>query len=316
MSDFAVLGAGDTVAGYTIDALLGSGSSAEVYRAHRDGAADPVALKVLHTGPNDRQRVRERFDREFTIASRLRHPHIVKMYARGEMDPPQVDDRHSAASVLWMAMEYIGGVSAADLIAHRPAEPDITMIAQIGAQIADALDFAHAREVLHRDVKPANIMVTMPSDDVHAVLTDFGIAQLLDDARPLARNGRVQGSIAYASPELLTAQRLSPATDQYALAASLFELLTGDPPFRRATAFAITHAHLHDPVPPLTRARPWLPSALNSVFAKALAKDPRTRYETCSAFTDIVTRALRDIPVPAAPRTRRWPWVRSALHDM
>ncbi|NDZ97524.1 serine/threonine protein kinase [Streptomyces sp. SID6673] len=311
-----MLGAGDTVAGYTIDALLGSGSSAEVYRAHRDGAADPVALKVLHTGPNDRQRVRERFDREFTIASRLQHPHIVKMYARGEMDPPQVDDRHSAASVLWMAMEHIGGVSAADLIAHRPAEPDITMIAQIGAQIADALDFAHAREVLHRDVKPANIMVTMPSDDVHAVLTDFGIAQLLDDARPLARNGRVQGSIAYASPELLTAQRLSPATDQYALAASLFELLTGDPPFRRATAFAITHAHLHDPVPPLTRARPWLPSALNSVFAKALAKDPRTRYETCGAFTDIVTRALRDIPVPAAPRTRRWPWVRSALHDM
>ncbi|WAC58044.1 serine/threonine-protein kinase [Gordonia sp. SL306] len=306
-----MLEAGDMVAGYTIDALLGSGSSAEVYRAHRDGAADPVALKVLHTGPNDRQRVRERFDREFTIASRLQHPHIVKMYARGEMDPPPIGDKHTAASVLWMAMEYIGGMTAADLIAHRPAEPDITMIAQVGAQIADALDFAHAREVLHRDVKPANIMVTTPSDDVHAVLTDFGIAQLLDDARPLARNGRVQGSIAYASPELLTAQRLSPATDQYALAASLFELLTGDPPFQRATAFAITHAHLHDPVPPLTRARPWLPSALNSVFAKALAKDPRTRYETCRAFTDIVTRALRDIPVPAGAPQRRWPWRRT-----
>ncbi|MGC4961308.1 serine/threonine-protein kinase [Gordonia sp. DT101] len=311
MSDFTVLGAGDLVAGYTIDALLGSGSSAEVYRAHRDGDTDPVALKVLHTGPNDRQRVRERFDREFTIASRLQHAHIVKMYARGEMDPLPVDDKHTAPGVLWMAMEYIGGVSAGDLIAHRPAEPDITTIAKIGAQIAEALDFAHAREVLHRDVKPANIMVSAPSDDVHAVLTDFGIAQLLDDARPLARNGRVQGSIAYASPELLTAQRLSPATDQYALAASLFELLTGDPPFQRATAFAITHAHLHDPVPPLTRARPWLPSALNSVFTKALAKDPCKRYESCSEFTDIVKRALRDIPVPAGAPQRRWPWRRT-----
>nr|WP_202422746.1 serine/threonine-protein kinase [Gordonia sp. SID5947] len=303
------------MAGYTIDALLGSGSSAEVYRAHRGSGTDPIALKVLHTRPSDRQRVRERFDREFTIASRLPHPNIVRMYARGEIDSTTGIETSSCVTVLWTAMQFVEGMPATELIVHRPAEPDITAITQIGGQIADALDFAHAMEVLHRDVKPANIMVSRPSGRVHAVLTDFGIAQLLDDARPLARNGRVQGSIAYAAPELLTAQRLSPATDLYALAASLFELLTGDPPFKRATAFAVTYAHLHDPIPRLTSARPWLPSALNSVFAKALAKDPQDRYETCTQFTDIVARALRDVPVPESPRRRRWPWSRNAVAD-
>ncbi|WP_124711483.1 serine/threonine-protein kinase [Gordonia insulae] len=312
-----MFGAGDVVAGYTIDQYLGSGSSAEVYRVHHDDGPDPVALKVLHTRSSDQERVRERFAREFTIASMLHHPHIVGTYARGEIDPADLGyQNRSGATVLWMAMEYVDGMSAAGLIPARTAEPDTTVVAAIGSQIAGALDYAHSCEVLHRDVKPANIMVSAGPDHTRAVLTDFGIAQLLDDARPLARNGRVQGSIAYAAPELLTAQRLTPATDLYALAAGMFELLTGDPPYPRATAFAITYAHLHDPVPSLTRARPWLPSALNSVFTKALAKNPADRYETCSEFTDIVERALRGVPVPEAPRPRRRLWRRQRIAGM
>ncbi|ROZ86298.1 serine/threonine-protein kinase [Gordonia sp. OPL2] len=301
-----MFGAGEVVAGYTIDEFLGSGSSAEVYRVHRDSSDDPIALKVLHTRPNDRQRVRERFEREFSIAARLHHRHIVGMYARGEIDADTVGrENRSDATVLWMAMEFIAGTSAMELIPERGAEPDTATVVEIGGQIAAALDYAHSCDVLHRDVKPANIMVGRNGIGSRSVLTDFGIAQLLDDARPLARNGRVQGSIAYAAPELLTAQRLSPATDLYALAASMFELLTGEPPFPRATAFAITYAHIHDPLPKLTRMRPWLPSALNSVFARALAKNPGERYETCTEFTEIVRRALRDVPTPDAPPRRR-----------
>ncbi|MFW0793808.1 serine/threonine-protein kinase [Gordonia sp. CPCC 205515] len=301
-----VLAAGRVVADYVIDAHVGSGSSADVYRAHRIDDARPVALKVLHTRSVDPIRLRDRFDREFTIASLLHHPNIVEMYARGEIPSVDSPDTDSPATTLWIAMEYVAGTSAMNLIPSEKTEPDIARIVALGDQIAAALDHAHRHDVLHRDVKPGNIIVESDGHSTHAVLTDFGIAQLLDDARPLARNGRVQGSIAYAAPELLTAQRLSPQTDEYALAASMFELLVGSPPYPRPTAFAVTHAHLHDQVPLLTRTRPWLPSSLNSVFAKALAKDPRDRYDTCGEFTAIITRTLRDVPVPEPAPPRRF----------
>ncbi|MGV9713945.1 serine/threonine-protein kinase [Gordonia sp. NPDC003424] len=301
------LSAGHIVADYAIDTYLGSGASADVYRAHRtDGSGGPIALKVLHPTTADQARVRDRFEREFTIASLLHHPNIVQMIARGEIPPPDSGENDRAATVLWMAMEYVDGSSAASLIPFGFREPDTARITAVGDQIGAALDYAHEQEVLHRDVKPTNMIVESPAGQTRAVLTDFGIAQLVEDTRPLARNGRVQGSVAYAAPELLTAQRLSPQTDGYALAASMFELLVGSPPFPRPTAFAVTQAHLHDPVPSLTRHRPWLPSSLNAVFAKALAKHAGDRYDTCSEFTGIITRTLRDVPVPppSIPRFR------------
>ncbi len=307
-----VFGVGDEIDDFTVDEFLGSGASAEVYRVHRGDDPHSVALKVLRTGVGDPRRARERFEREFTIASLLHHPHIVGVFARGEITDPEVlGENTSTTAVLWTAMEYIDGTPASAHIAHPPDEPDMPTVLAIGTQIAEALDYAHGCEVLHRDVKPANIMVSTGRDGVHAVLTDFGIAQFLDDARPLARNGRVQGSIAYAAPELLTAQHLSPATDLYAFAVTMFEMLTGQPPFPRATAFAISHAHLYEPIPRLTAIRGWLPSSLNSVFAKALAKDPADRYDNCAEFVAIVVRALRDVPVPETPVSRRWGWRRS-----
>ncbi|MGW0036850.1 serine/threonine-protein kinase [Gordonia sp. NPDC003376] len=300
-----MLGQGDAVADYIVDAMVGHGSSADVYRAHHTGNATPVALKVLYTHGADAARARERFEREYSIASVLQHPHIASMYASGEIaesaDPAPTDgDPHGrrAHNTLWLAMQYAAGPSAVSLIPGENRQPRVSVVLRLAQQIGEALDYAHSCEVLHRDIKPANILLTSDSDDADMLLSDFGIAQLLDDARPLARNGRVQGSIAYASPELLQAQQLSPASDIYAFACSLVELFTGLPPFPRSTAFAITYAHIRDTPPKLTRRREWLPSSLDSVFAKALAKNPEDRYRHCAEFVDIIVRTLRDVPIP------------------
>lgn len=296
---------GNELAGFTVDAVVGHGSSAEVYRAHRPPDPTPVALKVLDADERDSTRARERFEREFAIASLLHHRNIVSMIEAGEVATPRPGSGTPHAA-LWLAMQFVPGPSALFLIPAEHEQPRITPILRVGRQIGAALDYAHGNDVLHRDVKPANILLTSTEDDADALLSDFGIAQLLDDTRPLARNGRVQGSIAYAAPELLQAQHLSPATDIYAFACTMMELLTGVPPYPRNTAFAITYAHIRDTPPKLTRRRPWLPSSLDSVFAKALAKNPADRYQSCTEFVDIVARALRDVPIPEPVRRRGW----------
>ena len=296
---------GAVVAGYVIEAHLGSGSSADVYRARRPAESIPLALKVFHNQDSN-ARVAERLTREFSIASRLRHPHIVAMYEHGELRAGGDGDEDDAARRTrpWLSMQYVDGPESTVLIPGPDQEPDVDAIIRVSLQIASALDYAHQMDVIHRDVKPANILLS--ADQRSAFLTDFGIAQLLDDAKPLARNGRVRGSIAYAAPELLSAQQLSPQTDLYALACTMFEWLTGLPPYPRHTTFAITYAHLRDKVPTLTSRRPWLPTALNSVFAKALAKEPAARYDSCTEFVTIVAKILRDVAAPPR-RRRRWP---------
>lgn len=296
---------GAVIADYTVDALLGSGASADVYRAHRTGQTGALALKVLHTDPTAHPRTRERFAREFTIASMLDHPHIVAMYGQGE-----IPARPMTSPTLWIAMQYIDGPESSVLIPNVGQEPDIATILRVSAQMAAALDYAHSMDVLHRDVKPANILLS--ADHHQAFLNDFGIAQLIDDVLPLARNGRVSGSIAYAAPELLQGQQLTPATDLYALACTMVEWLTGVPPYPRNTPFAITYAHLHDPSPSLSRRRQWLPSGLDSIIAKSLAKSPVARYDSCAQFVDIVTHMLHDVPAPAhRTAAHRWPWDKS-----
>jgi serine/threonine protein kinase len=300
-----VFEAGDAIADYTVDTLLGRGASADVYRVHHTGQTDAVALKVLLTDPTSHPRARERFAREFSIASMLDHPHIVAMYQQGE-----IPARPLSHPTLWIAMQYVDGPESSTLVPKAGHEPDIATILRVSGQVAAALDYAHSMDVLHRDVKPANIL--LGADRARAFLNDFGIAQLIDDVSPLARNGRVSGSIAYAAPELLQGQQLTPATDLYALAATMVEWFTALPPYPRGTPFAITYAHLHDPVPSLSRRRRWLPSGLDSIFAKGLAKDPAARYDSCTEFVGIVTHMLRDIVAPPErPAGLRWPWDRN-----
>lgn len=264
-----------------------------------------MALKVFHNQNAD-DRVAWRLEREFSIAPRLRHPHIVAMYEHGELRAGGggVKEAGPQPTRLWLSMQYVDGPESTVLIPGPDDEPDVDAIVQVSKQIASALDYAHRMDVIHRDVKPANILLS--ADQRSAFLTDFGIAQLLDDAKPLARNGRVRGSIAYAAPELLAAQQLLPQTDVYALACTMFEWLTGLPPYPRNTTFAIAHAHLCAEVPKLTARRHWLPTALNSVFAKALAKEPSARYSSCAEFVAIVAKILRDVAAPQR-RRRRWP---------
>ncbi|GAB18701.1 putative serine/threonine protein kinase [Gordonia effusa NBRC 100432] len=275
---------GDRVADYTISDYLGSGGSSDVFRV-LDADGNVAALKMLRPDAARRPDIRERFDNEYRLASLLNHPHIVATYDHGE-----TPDRRP-----WMLMQYVDGNSSAAMVPTRSSEPDVAFVTQLAVQIADALDYTHSRLVLHGDVKPGNILVSRAPG--WAGLTDFGIAQQLDGVPPES-NGWVRGSISYTAPELLQAQRLSPATDQYALACTVFELLTGTPPFVGNTTLAIIHAHIHAPYPRLDRRRRWIPSPLNAVFAKALAKTPDKRYPTCAEFARVVAAILRGIEPP------------------
>jgi serine/threonine-protein kinase len=263
-----VLRPGDEFAGYVVDRTLGRGGSATVYLVHRE--SETFALKVINEGgaPDALQRLR----REFTIAGGLHHPHVVAMSDRGPT---------------WLAMQYVdgGNATALDTLAHKLAAL---------AQIADALDYAHNRGVVHCDVKPANILVGKDFLRDGAVLVDFGVAHLTGEPPPplTARPTHVKASLPYAAPELLTGETPSPGSDEYELACTAVELITGATPFRAATATGLIDAHLHHPPPRVSRHISWVPRAFDSILAKAMAKRRDQRYQTCAEFARLVTRVL------------------------
>jgi serine/threonine-protein kinase len=208
---------------------------------------------------------------------------VVAVHGHGEQAPPG-----DGEPLLWTALELMPGGTAARLVPRRHRLPDLGLALDVLGQAAEGLDYAHAHDVVHRDVKPANLLLSA-GPRPRVVVSDFGLAQLLDDAHPVAPNGRVQGSLPYAAPEVLQAHRLLPQTDVYALACTATELLTGEPPFPRATAFAVTYAHISAPPPRLSRRVP-LPQTVDDVVARALAKEPQRRHSSCLEFV----RALAD----------------------
>jgi serine/threonine-protein kinase len=262
-----VLRPGEEFAGYVVDRALGRGGSATVYLARR--ASETFALKVIGEGAPD---ALERLRREFTIAGGLRHPHVVAMSDRGPN---------------WLAMQYVDGGDALALttLAHK-----LTAI----AQIADALDYAHDKGVVHCDVKPANILIGKDFSREGAVLVDFGVAHLTGEPPPplAGRPTHVKASLPYAAPELLTGGTPSPATDEYELACTVVELITGATPFKATTPTGLIDAHLHRPPPRVSRQISWVPRAFDSILAKAMAKRPDRRYQTCAEFAGLITRVL------------------------
>jgi serine/threonine-protein kinase len=273
-SSDSALAAPTSFAGYTILRPLGSGGMADVYLAKHPRLPRRDALKILSEGTTADPEFRERFSREADLAATLWHPHIVAVHDRGEFD-----------GHLWIAMDYVDGTDAARLMRERfkggMAEQDVCAIV---TAVAGALDYAHARGLLHRDVKPANILLTHPDeDDRRILLADFGVARQLADISGITETNVAVGTVAYAAPEQLVGSNMDGSADQYALAASAFHLLTGAPPFSNSNPVAVIGQHLHAAPPRLSDYRPEL-AGLDDTFFKALAKDPADRFDRCRQF--------------------------------
>ena len=254
---------GTELGGYRILEQLGRGGTSVVYRAEHVRLGRPAALKLLSPGLGEAD-FSDRFLRESRLAASLDHPSIVPVYDAGEDD-----------GLLWIAMACIEGTDLKTLIQEEGALPVRRALFILG-QIASALDAAHARGLVHRDVKPANILVG-PED--RAYLSDFGAVKELASAG-MTRTGAFVGTIEYCAPEQIEGGDVNARTDVYALACVLYETLTGTPPFHRPSEVAVLNAHLHAPPPRLTKAKPGLPHELEHVIEKALSKSPLDRYAT------------------------------------
>jgi serine/threonine protein kinase, bacterial len=266
------LASGAVFAGYTIERMLDFGAMGEVYVAQHPSLPRHDALHVLPAALSADSEFRQRFLREADAAARLYHPHILGMYDSGEFD-----------GRLWIATECVSGTNAAQLMAEwYPSGMPAGEVVSIVAAIAGALDYAHQRGLLHRDVKPANILLTDPQQgEQRILLTGFGLAQHLGES---GANLTVE-AVAYAAPELLLGIDIDGRADEYALAATAFHLFTGAPPYQNSNPVAIIGQHLSATPPKLRDRRPEL-APLDGVMATALAKDPANRYGRCSELAD------------------------------
>ena len=276
---------GQAFAGYTILRRLGSGGMGEIYLAQHPRLPRTDAIKVLPSQVSSDDEYQERFNREADIAATLWHPHIVTVHDRGESD-----------GQLWISMDFVDGTDAARLLAERyPHGMPPDEVVRIVTAVAAALDYAHQRNLLHRDVKPANILLAQPdSGDERVMLADFGIARWADDASGLTATNMTVGTVAYAAPEQLMGENIDGRADQYALAATAFHLLTGTPPFQHSNAAVVISQHLNTTPPAIGSRRPEL-SGLGPVFSKALAKAPQDRFETCMDFARTLDQQLNAV---------------------
>ncbi|WP_026342910.1 serine/threonine protein kinase PknE [Nocardia sp. BMG111209] len=274
------LEAGSVFAGHTIERVLGVGGMGVVYLARHPRLERSIALKVLSTNVSEDGRVRAKFEREATLAARLDHPDIVPVYDRSGPD----------SDTLWISMKHVPGGDVAQLLARSggPLPPPRAVRLITGA--AYGLDYAHQHGVLHRDVKPANILVEQDErGQERAVLTDFGIARAFDEAETTTGT---TASFAYVAPERLRGEPVDTRADVYSLGCTLYEMLTGSTPFPRTAPGAMIAAHLNEPPPRPSLARPGLPTGFDAVIATALAKRPADRYPTCVALAEAAQRVL------------------------
>lgn len=287
---------GSRVAGYLLERLVGVGGMAAVYRARDERLDRVVALKLLAGD----EALRKRFVREARAVAAVDHPHIIPVFEAGEADGMQ-----------FIAMRFVPGDTLQGIIRAAGALPARRAAALI-SPVASALDAAHDAGLVHRDVKPGNILVdTRRGEPEHPYLTDFGIARAMLSAGTLTAAGQFLGTPDYAAPEQINGKPVDGRADQYALGCVAYETLTGTAPFRRDSAWSVLYAHLNEPPPPLPPARQDLPPAVHEVLATALAKSPDDRYPTCGDFADALRAALgldpydpfRTRPVPGTGPT-------------
>ncbi|MBV8955178.1 MAG: serine/threonine protein kinase, partial [Solirubrobacterales bacterium] len=272
---------GSVIGGYRIDELISRGGMGVVYRATNVALNRIYALKVLAPDLAEDDAFRERFKREMRVAASISHPNVVAIHYAGEQD-----------GLLFFVMDYVVGTDLRDLLKRSGAfEPERAV--DILEQLSAALDAAHERGLVHRDVKPANVLLTVRDGQEHAYLTDFGVAKRFDTMGGLTAQGAVVGTVDYMSPEQITGTRTDARTDVYALGCVFFQMLTGKVPYERENSVAKLFAHVHEPPPPLQDEISTPYPTFSEVLHKAMAKEPAERYLSAGDFARDATAALR-----------------------
>ena len=267
---------GTRVGGYELEDLLGQGGMGVVYRARHLHLDRLAALKLLNPELAGDAAFRERFLRESRTAATLHHPNIVTVYDAGDAD-----------GLLYIAMQLVEGSDLAELLDRTGAlEPQRAIT--IAAQIADALDAAHAKGLVHRDVKPANVLI----DDRRCYLTDFGLTRSVSSRTALTVHGEFVGTIDYVPPEQIEGRVVDGRADVYALGCLLYHMLAGAVPYARDSKISVMYAHMQESPPPVSAERSDLPASLDDVLARAMAKRPDDRYETCGGLVSAARAAL------------------------
>ena len=303
MSSALSLALGQQLAGYRIDAVAGRGGMGVVYRATQLALDRTVALKLIAPEVAEDSGFRERFQRESRIAASIEHPNVIPVHEAGEAD-----------GLLFISMRYVDGTDLRELLA-RGGPLDPIRAAGIITQVANALDAAHARGLVHRDIKPANVLIASRGGVEHVYLTDFGLSKQSSSESGLTKTGQWVGTLDYVSPEQIEGRQVGIRTDVYALGCVLFQTLTGVVPFERESEVSKMWAHVSEPPPAPSQRRPGVPSALDPVVARAMAKDPEHRFasagELAAATRAAATRAsagLWPAPPTAATGASAEPW--------
>ena len=280
---------GDVLADrYELEELVGSGGMSSVYKAHDRLLERNVALKVLHPHYVADAEYVERFRREARAVAQLSHPNIVTVIDRGEADGHQ-----------FIVFEFVDGENLKELI-QRSGPLPVRRAVELAVAIADALAFAHQHELVHRDVKPQNVLL---NGDGEPKVTDFGIARSLDVEHGVTQTGTVMGTSNYLSPEQASGKQVGPATDVYSLGIVLYELLTGEVPFPGDNFVAVAMKHINEPAPDLLARRPDVPMRLAVAVDRALAKDPAQRFRSMEQFAHELRQTLAELAEPDAERT-------------
>ncbi|NMD58535.1 MULTISPECIES: protein kinase domain-containing protein [Tsukamurella] len=291
---------GESIAGYVIESILGTGGMGTVYRVRHRTLPRSVALKVLQTQLSADPSVRARFDREADLIAGLKHPHIVDVYDRGESD-----------GHLWIAMELVEGGNLATTV-QREGPFSLDRTVAVIEQVADALDYAHQHGILHRDVKPANFLVDRGRRGEQVKLADFGIGAAQTEVGQNTQAGTVVGTLAYTAPEALLGHPVDHRADVYSLACATVVLLTGAPPFTTTVSGQLMLAHISQNPPSVRLKRPDLSPEIDHVLGRAMAKNPADRFSTAGEFADALAAAARrmsgasGMAPPAAPQGVNW----------
>ncbi|MFI1459293.1 serine/threonine-protein kinase [Nocardia carnea] len=286
-----VLRIGEDFAGYRIEDELGRGGMGVVYRAvHPRLPSKTVALKVFDVTRGGPRGLRL-FGREADLACGLAHPNIVRVHDRGDI----------GNGLCWMEMEYVDGGTVSGVLRREPTGLDPQRAVGFIGDAAAGIDYAHRNKVVHRDIKPSNLLLSTVDGTERVLVADFGIARSLDDDATVTGGGHREYSPHYVAPERFLSSLPDHRSDIYSLGATLYQLLTGSFPYPNRSDRELIHAHRHEPVPVPSRIRPALPAAFDDVIARAMAKDPADRYQSCEELAVAARCALSGTPPPDPP---------------